>query len=56
MISGIQVFLQVDEFKENYAVLREKVLGWAANEVEQERSSGTAPMVIGEVDDSQSAL
>ena len=38
-----QVFLQIDEIKENYAVLREKVLGWVANRVEQEISSGTAP-------------
>ena len=51
-----QVFLQIDEIKENYAVLREKVLGWVANRVEQEISSGTAPMDIGEVHDSQSAL
>ena len=51
-----QVFLRIDEIKENYAVLREKVLGWAANKVEQEKSSGTAPINIGEVDDSQSAL
>ena len=51
-----QVFLQIDEINENYAVLREKVLGWTANKVEQEKSSGRAPMDIGEVDDSQSAL
>ena len=51
-----QVFLRIDEIKENYAVLREKVLGWVANRVEQEISSGTAPMEIGEVHDSQSAL
>ena len=51
-----QVFLQIDEIKENYAVLREKVLGWVTNRVEQEISSGTAPMDIGEVHDSQSAL
>ena len=47
-----QVFLQIDEINENYAVLREKVLGWTANKVEQEKSSGRAPMDIGEVDDS----
>ena len=51
-----QVFLRIDEIKENYAVLREKVVGWAANKVEHEKSSGTAPMDIGEVDDGQSAL
>ena len=51
-----QVFLQIDEINENYAVLREKVLGWTSNKVEQEKSSGRAPMDIGEVDDSQSAL
>ena len=51
-----QVFLQIDEIKENYAVLREKVLGWVTNRVEQEISSGTAPMDIGEVHDSRSAL
>ena len=51
-----QIFLRIDGIKENYAVLREKVLGWTANKVEQEKSSGTAPMDIGEVDDSQSAL
>ena len=51
-----QVFLQIDEINENYAVLREKVLGWTANKVEQEKSSGRAPMDIGEVDGSQSAL
>ena len=51
-----QVFLRIDEIKENYAVLREKVLGWAANKVEQEKSSGTAPMDTGQVDESQSAL
>ena len=28
-----QVFLQIDEINENYAVLREKVLGWTANKV-----------------------
>ena len=50
-----QVFLQIDEINENYAVLREKVLGWTANKVEQEKSSGRAPMDIGEVDDSQCA-
>ena len=38
-------------------MLREKVFGWTANKVEQEKSSGRAPpMDIGEVDDSQSAL
>ena len=52
----VQVFLQIDEINENYAVLREKVLGWTANKVEQEKPSGRAPMDIGEVDDSQSAL
>ena len=51
-----QVFLQIDEINENYAVLREEVLGWTANKVEQEKSSGRAHMDIGEVDDSQSAL
>ena len=51
-----QAFLRFDEIKENYAVLREKVLGWTANKVEQEKSSGWAPMDIGEVDDSQCAL
>ena len=51
-----QVFLQIDEINENYAVFREKVLAWTANKVEQEKSSGRAPMDIGEVDDSQSAL
>ena len=51
-----QVFLRIDEIKENYAVLREKVIGWTANKVEQENSSGRAPMDMGEVDDSQSAL
>ena len=43
-------------FLENSAVLREKVLGWTARKVEQEKSSGRAPMDVGEVDDSQSAL
>ena len=51
-----QVFLLIEEINENHAVLREKVLGWTANKVEQEKSSGRAPMDIGEVDDSQSAL
>ena len=51
-----QVFLQIDEINENYAVFREKVLAWTTNKVEQEKSSGRAPMDIGEVDDSQSAL
>ena len=51
-----QVFLRIDEIKENYAALREKVFGWTANKVEQEKSSGRAPMDIGEVDHSQSAM
>ena len=38
-----QVFLQIDEINENYAVFREKVLAWTTNEVEQEKSSGRAP-------------
>ena len=37
-------------------MLREKVLGRAVYKVEQEKSLGAAPMNIGEVDDSQSAL
>ena len=56
MISRIRSFSRSDEINENYAVLREKVLGWTANKVEQEKSSGRAPMDTGEVDDSQSAL
>ena len=51
-----QVFLRIDEIKENYAVLREKVLGRTANKVEQEKSSGRAPMDIGEVEYSQSVM
>ena len=51
-----QVFFRIDEIKENYAVLREKVLGWTTNKVEQEKSSGRTVMDIGEVHDSQSAV
>ena len=51
-----QVFLRIDEINENYAVLREKVFRWTANKVEQWKSSVRAPMDIGWVDDSQSAL
>ena len=35
-----QVFLRIDEINEKFAVLREKVLGWTAKKVEQEKSSG----------------